>query len=240
MSPLREDCKSFSSYSSLLFELDIPLFTHRIIFSSLSFHNCCFKRKFAFKGRKCTQFFPHSPLQNCSVSLQKVLVPKPFLCYSPVLDGRTQNVIQYGVVAIICGFKTADFVSLFAAKDDDSWRKRKRCRKGENSYFLFVFFLCLIWMLHKLKLKMSMHLNANLLSVDVFSGGTFFFFFKNFLIDLKVSLFNHLRTFSFVRTETDGGLSSILYKNHLSSTKYWNTGFYLSACLYLNNSNALL
>lgn len=138
MSPLREDCKSFSSYSSLLFELDIPLFTHRIILSSLSFHNCCFKRKFAFKGRKCTQFFSHSPLQNCPVSLQKVLVPKPFLCYSPVLDGRTQNVIQYGVVAIICGFKTADFVSLFAAKDDDSWRKRKRSRKGEN----LIFFSC--------------------------------------------------------------------------------------------------
>lgn len=230
MSPLREDCKSFSSYSSLLFELDIPLFTHRIILLSSSFHNCCFKRKFAFKGRKCTQFFSHSPLQNCPVSLQKVLVPKPFLCYSPVLDGRTQNVIQYGVVAIICGFKTADFVSLFAAKDNDSWRKRKRSRKGENLIFFWcIFCVCLIWMLHKLVLKMSMYLNANLLSVHVFPGGTFFFF-KNFFIDLKVTLFSHLRTFSFVRTETGGGLSSILYENHLSSTKYWNTGFYLSAC----------
>lgn len=138
MSPLREDCKSFSSCSSLLFGLDIALFTHRIILSSSSFHNCCFKRKFAFKGRKYTQFSPHSPLQNCPVSLQNVLVPKPFLCYSPVLDGRTQNVIQYGVVAIICGFKTADFVSLFAAKGDDNWRKRKRSWKGKN----FVFFSC--------------------------------------------------------------------------------------------------
>lgn len=139
MSPLREDCKSFSSYSSLLLELDIPLFTHRIILSSSSFHNRCLSEKFAFKGHKCTLFSSHSPLQNCPVSLQKVLVPKPFLCYSPVLDGRTQNVIQYGVVSIICGFKTADFVALFTAKDDDSWRKGKRSWKGENLIFFSSF-----------------------------------------------------------------------------------------------------
>ena len=68
---------------------------------------------------------------------------------------------------------------------------------------------------------MSMHLNANLLSVLYTSfQEERFFFVKNFLIDLKVSLFSHLRTFSFVRKESGGGLSSILYKNHVSSTKY--------------------
>lgn len=42
-------------------------------------------------------------------------------------------------------------------------------------------------MLHKLVLKMSMHLNANLLSVHVFPGGTFFFLQK--LLDWLKSKF---------------------------------------------------
>ena len=52
MSPLREDCKSFSSFSSLLLELDMALFTHKINLSSSSVHNHCFSEQFAFKDRK--------------------------------------------------------------------------------------------------------------------------------------------------------------------------------------------
>ena len=86
MSPLREDCKSFSSFSSLLLELDMALFTHKINLSSSSIHNHCLSEQFAFKDRKfkpvsLSRPFPSTNLlrKPTKSSFQALSVLKPVL-----------------------------------------------------------------------------------------------------------------------------------------------------------------
>ena len=98
--------------------------------SSSPFHDSSLKEQNALKDRNFWNYF--SPLSiEITQNLWKRLVPNPFRAITQSFADKLQvKVIHYGVVSIVCSFATDDFIAVFAAKNDDSWGKRKWSWKG--------------------------------------------------------------------------------------------------------------
>ena len=139
-SPRRDDCKSLSSFSSLLLELDIPPITQDKIYHRYLPITTVSEENFALKLRKLQRFsrlfhrkLLRKPPETSSAQ------PLPFfpLEPSPLLTVNFLNDIKHGVFSVVCNFAKNDFIAVFTGQGNVD--ERKWCRKGMHIIGFSVF-----------------------------------------------------------------------------------------------------